>query len=260
MKKQTNSQIITLLLFLFLSVNLRLNAQIITTVAGNGNLGNTGNGGQATLASLDSPVDVAVDAAGNLYIAESGGGIRKVTPAGVISSLIPPPLPLTPVYPITSIAVSPSGEVYFVNSKGEERALDKGFIQKIIFYKDNDTSAIGKNYISDNALLAKNEYSNPFMEVLNNGKYALLKRTIKDVRSADSMFGTQKRFYFASTVKYYLLSDKKIEPLNKLTKESITASLPNSSRCEEWLKQNKINFKKVADIILFLNYYNSLFQ
>ena len=125
MKKQTNSQIITLLLFLFLSVNLRLNAQIITTVAGNGNVGNTGNGGQATLASLNSPVDVAVDAAGNLYIAEDGG-IRKVTPAGVISDLV------INVGAVASIAVSSSGEVYFAQIGIISKIDSNGIISTVV--------------------------------------------------------------------------------------------------------------------------------
>src|SRR5438445_11448456 len=42
---------------------------IITTVAGNGVLGFAGDGGAATNASLSSPAGVALDAGGNLYIA-----------------------------------------------------------------------------------------------------------------------------------------------------------------------------------------------
>ena len=99
-------------------------------MAGNGNVGSTGNGGQATLATLNRPVDVAVDAAGNLYIAE-GGGIRKVTPAGVISSLIPPPT-LSPVYSITSIAVSPSGEVYFAQIGIISKIDSNGIISTVV--------------------------------------------------------------------------------------------------------------------------------
>ena len=52
---------------------------IITTVAGTGIRGYSGDGGPANLAQLNNPMDVAVDASGNLYIADRGNHrIRKV--------------------------------------------------------------------------------------------------------------------------------------------------------------------------------------
>ncbi|HEY3129906.1 MAG TPA: IPT/TIG domain-containing protein [Acidobacteriota bacterium] len=52
---------------------------IITTVAGNGTAGFSGDGGFATIASLSSPYGIAIDKAGNLFIADSGNHrLRKV--------------------------------------------------------------------------------------------------------------------------------------------------------------------------------------
>lgn len=60
---------------------------IIQTVAGNGREGFSGDGGPATSASLDYPQGMAVDAAGNLYIAATlNFRIRKVSPSGIIST------------------------------------------------------------------------------------------------------------------------------------------------------------------------------
>jgi hypothetical protein len=61
---------------------------IITTVAGDGYMGNDGNGGPATKAHLIAPEAVAVDSAGNLYIADTTGQVvRKVTVSnGTISA------------------------------------------------------------------------------------------------------------------------------------------------------------------------------
>ena len=60
---------------------------IITTIAGNGTSGYSGDGGQGTAAQLRSPYGVGVDAAGNVYFAEiSNHVIRKVTPQGIIST------------------------------------------------------------------------------------------------------------------------------------------------------------------------------
>jgi sugar lactone lactonase YvrE len=62
-------------------------AGIITTVAGTGTAGFSGDGGPATAAKLNAPYGVAVDPGGNLYIAdETNSRIRKVDPAGVITT------------------------------------------------------------------------------------------------------------------------------------------------------------------------------
>src|SRR5262245_39549992 len=60
----------------------------LTLVAGNGSLGFAGDGGPAIAASLGNPQGIALDASGNLYIADTDNArIRKVTPAGVISTI-----------------------------------------------------------------------------------------------------------------------------------------------------------------------------
>ena len=65
-------------------------ASIITTVAGTGTTGYTGDGGAANQAHLWSPSGVAVDAAGNVFIADTqNAAIRKVSAATMdISTLI----------------------------------------------------------------------------------------------------------------------------------------------------------------------------
>jgi uncharacterized protein (TIGR03437 family) len=61
---------------------------VITTVAGNGTGQFAGDQGPAISASLNVPEDVAVDGAGNLYIADSGNNrVRKIDGSGVISTL-----------------------------------------------------------------------------------------------------------------------------------------------------------------------------
>jgi sugar lactone lactonase YvrE len=74
------------------SVNHRVRkvnrAGLITTFAGDGEASSSGDGTAATLAHLINPRGVAVDAKGNVYIAdEAGGRVRKVNPAGKIHTL-----------------------------------------------------------------------------------------------------------------------------------------------------------------------------
>jgi sugar lactone lactonase YvrE len=60
----------------------------ITTVAGDGAKGFSGDGGPATKASLDAPAGLALDAAGNLYIADQGNNrVRRVDTHGVITTV-----------------------------------------------------------------------------------------------------------------------------------------------------------------------------
>ena len=63
-------------------------AGVITTVAGNGTRGYNGDGGAAVAAQLDFPSGVALDGAGNLYIADYWNSrIRKVDAAGMITTV-----------------------------------------------------------------------------------------------------------------------------------------------------------------------------
>jgi len=62
-------------------------AGIISTFAGNGTMGFSGDGGQATAASLSYPSGVTV-ANGNIYISDGGNNrIRMVSPSGIISTV-----------------------------------------------------------------------------------------------------------------------------------------------------------------------------
>ncbi len=63
-------------------------AGVITTVAGDGTYGYSGDGGAATGAELGYPSGVAVDSAGNLYIADTNNNrIREVSSGGIITTV-----------------------------------------------------------------------------------------------------------------------------------------------------------------------------
>jgi uncharacterized protein (TIGR03437 family) len=68
---------------------INLTTKVITTVAGIGTPGYSGDGGPATSAQLKLPTSMAVDGAGNLYIADNGNSVvRQVSAStGVITTI-----------------------------------------------------------------------------------------------------------------------------------------------------------------------------
>jgi hypothetical protein len=61
---------------------------IITTIAGNGTSGYSGDNGFATTAELNTPADIAIDNIGNLYIADGlNNAVRKINTIGIITTI-----------------------------------------------------------------------------------------------------------------------------------------------------------------------------
>lgn len=100
----------------------------ISTFAGNGNIGNAGNGSAAANAQLSQPVDVTVDSSGNLYIADRASNtVREVAAStGIINSASAGNASLSSAmrssvagsitfnHPST-VAVDPSGNLYVLD-------------------------------------------------------------------------------------------------------------------------------------------------
>ena len=123
---------------------------IITSIAGMGLFCN-GNNGTATQTTLNNPRGLAIDAAGNLFIAE-GSGVRKLTPNGIIST-------------VNSAALGIPGSVA-VDANGNLYAAD--FLRQQIFKLMPDgtslavagTGVIG--YSGDNGPATSAAFFNPF--------------------------------------------------------------------------------------------------
>ncbi len=77
--------------FYFADISLHIrkinSSGIITTIAGNGISGYSGDGGPATAAQFGEPLGLAIDASGNIYCSDDNNmRIRKITPSGIIST------------------------------------------------------------------------------------------------------------------------------------------------------------------------------
>ena len=122
-----------------------LGTGIISTFAGNGTAGYSGDNGPATSAELKVPVGVALDGAGNLYIADEGNSvIRKVNASGTITTIAgnntvgysgdTGPATSASLYGPTGVAVDSSGNLYIAdtgNNRVREVAAATGVITTI---------------------------------------------------------------------------------------------------------------------------------
>ncbi|MDP8976476.1 MAG: SMP-30/gluconolactonase/LRE family protein, partial [Actinomycetota bacterium] len=101
--------------------------EVMNTLAGTGTPGSTGDNGEATAAQLNQPQDVAVDAAGNRYIADtSNHKVRRVDASGTITTFAGTgeagsggdggPATSAQLNTPTSVVVDAAGNVYIADS------------------------------------------------------------------------------------------------------------------------------------------------
>jgi len=121
-------------------------AGIISTIAGTGTPGSSGDGGPATAAELNNPISIAVDGPGNIYVGDMNNfKIRKINSLGLISTIAGTGLPLAPgtdggdnipavnsnLNGLLGIAADNSGNVYFTELSYVRKINSIGFISTI---------------------------------------------------------------------------------------------------------------------------------
>lgn len=118
---------------------------IITTVAGTGTYGYSGDGGAATSATLSSPGGVFADPAGDLYISDSGNNVVRVVNAGtgVISTVVGTNAALS--NPL-GLALDGNGNLYIADIYNEVAREVNGSSSAISFGSQNLGSTTGQTF------------------------------------------------------------------------------------------------------------------
>jgi sugar lactone lactonase YvrE len=149
-------------------------ASAINVVAGTGSAGNSGDGGAATQAMLNAPMGLAVDAQGNLFIADSGNNrIRKVQidpVTGVISQKsVIAPVPGASITSPTGLAVDAQGNLFVSQNAGNISMVTPGGVLSI-FASELFTSAAGISIDHQGNLFVADAASNQVFKVSPQGQ------------------------------------------------------------------------------------------
>ena len=166
------------------------NTGIISTFAGNGTPGISGDGNVPTAAQLNQPMGVAVDAGGSLYIADSNNQRLRVVRGGIISTIAGngsvgssgdggPPNLAQFNFP-TAVAVDPSGIIYITDfNNARVRKIANNIISTVAGAGTGSvgvptgiaTDANGNLYIADsnNSHILKFPAAGGFSTIAGNG-------------------------------------------------------------------------------------------
>lgn len=110
----------------------------IITIAGTNTGGYSGDGGAATNAELEFPTSVAVDASGNVYIADSGNNVIREVVNGIINTIVGGNATAQQLNDPETVLVDLSGNLYISEQNG---------IRISKFTNGNLTALAGNGYI-----------------------------------------------------------------------------------------------------------------
>lgn len=153
-------------------------------------------------------------------------------------------------------------EFHFLGKGKAEMVVPNDLARKIVVYDKSDTSLQKAVFVrtldfaSSNSGKPMGEYA----EQLNNGNAILYKVSKKNVVTADSLFGTLKRYYFGTTYAYFVGMNGRVTQLKKLSEDAILTALPANGKLEDWVRKNNINLKKEEGVLALLHQWNASFK
>lgn len=158
-------------------------AGLVTTYAGTGTQGNTD--GDATAASFFRPWGLAIDATGNLYVADLGNNkIRKISPSGIVSTFAGTGLQVSTDGPVDTASFNSPFRLAF-NSHGDLFVSEFNKIRKITFgplsnpeFDSKKTIKMYPNPAHDEVTVEIHDLTEAYLELFNLNGQVLKKQML----------------------------------------------------------------------------------
>jgi hypothetical protein len=152
-------------------------------------------------------------------------------------------------------------EFHFLGKDKAEMVVPNDLARKIVVYDKSDTS------LQRAVFVRTLDFTSPsgkplgeYAEQLNVGNAILYKVEKKNVVTADSLFGTLKRYYFGTTYAYFIGINGRVNQLKKLSEDAVFTALPAVGKLEDWARKNKINLKREEGVLALMQQWNASFN
>jgi uncharacterized protein (TIGR03437 family) len=146
---------------------------IISTIAGNNTGGYTGDGGPAIDAELNLPASIAVDSAGNVYIADSGNNVIREIQNGNIHTIFGGGISGTTLNDPETILLDGKGNLYICDSNAL-RVLEFGLTTGVVTLIAGDGNV---GFSGDFGLATAAELDDPSSIALDSSGYLYIADT-----------------------------------------------------------------------------------
>jgi hypothetical protein len=150
-----------------------------------------------------------------------------------------------------------SNELYYLDSAKNEMITVNGIVKKLYFLNFYDKDSIRYVFKTGYPKIDKQNESY-FYQVYTEGKLELLMKNYKYIREIKKEFTGEISKDFIDNSQLYLYVNKTMREFKKDKSEILLLMKDKEQEINLFLSTNKINFKKIPDLIKLFNYYNSL--
>lgn len=150
-----------------------------------------------------------------------------------------------------------SNELYYLDAANTTWIALDGKVKKISYI--NLISNENIPFVFQNGYPAfDNKNENYYYQVLCSGKISLLKKQYKNIEIFKNPLSGEQRKEFVEYSRYYVFSAAGMEPFKNSKEYLVKLMNDKGEATKQYLDENKINFKKIPDLMKLISFYNEL--